>query len=97
MHDPHVVTWIERPDTMYFESLPEALAGAYGVVLAVPHADYVRLDADELLDLVDGSAFVVDAQNILTDAKAHVLRDAGKRVIGVGKGHWRAEGYHLLK
>lgn len=97
VHDPHVVTWIERPDTMIFESLSAALEGADGVVLAVPHADYVSLDSEGLLRLLDGSAFVVDAQNILTDAKAHLLHDAGKRVIGVGKGHWRAEGYHLLQ
>ena len=40
-----------------------------------------------------GGAFVVDAQNVLTDAKARLLHDAGRRVIGVGKGHWRARRY----
>jgi UDP-N-acetyl-D-glucosamine dehydrogenase len=97
VHDPHVVTWIERPDIMVSQSMTEALRGADGVVLAVPHGDYVSLGAGELIELVERGAFVVDAQNVLTDSKAQVLHEAGLRVIGVGKGHWRTQRYHLEK
>ncbi len=95
VHDPHVVTWLERPETVVLQSLEEALEGADGVVLAVPHDAYISLGAEGLAELTAGGAFVVDAQNVLTDAKARLLHDAGRRVIGVGKGHWRTEGYHL--
>jgi UDP-N-acetyl-D-glucosamine dehydrogenase len=95
VHDPHVVTWLERPETVVLQSLEEVLEGADGVVLAIPHDAYLSLRAEDLAELIAGGAFVVDAQNVLTDAKARVLHDAGRRVIGVGKGHWRTEGYHL--
>jgi UDP-N-acetyl-D-glucosamine dehydrogenase len=97
VHDPHVVTWIERPDTLVLQSLGDALSGADGVVFAVPHGAYVTLSAEDLAELLDREAFVVDAQNVLTDAKARSLRDGGRRVIGVGKGHWRSLRYHLDK
>jgi UDP-N-acetyl-D-glucosamine dehydrogenase len=95
VHDPHVVTWIERPEIEVLRTLAEALDEADGVVLAVPHDTYVSLAAEDLVALVDRSAFVVDAQNVLTDAKAQLLHDAGRRVIGVGKGHWRTKRYDL--
>jgi nucleotide sugar dehydrogenase len=95
VHDPHVVSWIERPGTTVLQSMPEALRGADGVVLAIPHGAYVSLGADDLIELLERGAFVVDAQNVLTDAKAQLLHDAGFRVIGVGKGHWRTRRFHL--
>jgi UDP-N-acetyl-D-glucosamine dehydrogenase len=97
VHDPHVMTWIERPETEVLQSLREALDGADGVVLAVPHDAYVGLTGEDLVDLLNRSAFVVDAQNVLTDAKAELLHDAGRRVIGVGKGHWRTKRYDLAR
>ena len=97
VHDPHVVTWIERPNTRVLQSLTEALEGADGVVFAVPHDAYVNLPAEDLLAQLDRNAFVVDAQNVLTDEKAQLLHDAGRRVLGVGKGHWRTKRYDLEK
>jgi UDP-N-acetyl-D-glucosamine dehydrogenase len=91
VHDPHVVTWMERPETQVFQSLTEALEGADGVVLAIPHDAYVDLPAEDLLAQLDRNAFIVDAQNVLTDEKAQLLHDAGRRLLGVGKGHWRTQ------
>jgi nucleotide sugar dehydrogenase len=95
VHDPHVVTWIERPEIAVLQDLEEAIAGADVVVFAVPHESYVDLSAEDLTELLDGSQFVVDAQNVLTDEKARLLHAAGKGLIGVGKGHWRTKRYHL--
>jgi UDP-N-acetyl-D-glucosamine dehydrogenase len=95
VHDPHVVTWIERPHIEVLQSLPTALEGADGAVLAVPHDAYLRLSAEELVGQLASGAFVVDAQDILTDEKARLLHQAGRPVVGVGKGHWRTKGYHL--
>ena len=97
VHDPHVVTWVERPDTEVLQSLTHALKKADGVVFAVPHRAYTELSAEELLAQLDRSAFVVDAQDVLTDEKAQLLHEAGRRVVGVGKGHWRTRGYHLTE
>ena len=95
VHDPHVVTWIERPSIEIHQSLAAALKGADGVVLAVPHGVYLKLSAEDLLAQLTPGAFVVDAQDILTDEKARLLWEAGRPVAGVGKGHWRTKGYHL--
>jgi len=97
VHDPHVVTWIERPEIDVLQNLHEALEGADGVVFAVPHDAYVNFAVEDLVALLDGDGFVVDAQNVLTDTKAQLLHDAGRRVIGVGKGHWRAARYDVAK
>ena len=95
VHDPHVMVWVERPDIEIFRDLPSALTDADGVVLAVPHEAYLGLTADDLVAALGRDSFVVDAQDVLTDEKAHALHEAGRRVAGVGKGHWRARGYHL--
>ncbi len=97
VHDPHVVTWVERPDTEVLQSLTHALKKADGVVFALPHRAYTELSAEGLLAQLDRSAFVVDAQDVLTDEKAQLLHEAGRRVVGVGKGHWRTRGYHLTE
>jgi nucleotide sugar dehydrogenase len=95
LHDPHVATWIERPEIDVLQSLGDALEGADGVVFAVAHEEYVSLAPEDLLACLDGNAFVVDAQDVLTDAKAQLLHEAGRRVIGVGKGHWRKNHYDV--
>ena len=92
VHDPEVVRWLERPDVTVLKSLDDALGGAAGVVLAVPHSAYRELGSSDLVALVGGPAFAVDAQNLLGDDDARRLHAAGWRVSGVGKGHWRAEG-----
>jgi nucleotide sugar dehydrogenase len=97
LHDPHVVTWIERPELDVLQSVGDALEGADGVVFAVAHDEYVKLDPEDLIACLDRNAFVVDAQDVLTDAKAQLLHEAGRRVIGVGKGHWRKNGYHVVQ
>jgi UDP-N-acetyl-D-glucosamine dehydrogenase len=96
LHDPCVAHWLERPDTAISQDLTATLTSADAVVLAVPHRSYLDLGAAELFGLVGRPFCMVDAQNLLTDAKAVWLHESGCRVVGVGKGHWRKQGLHLL-
>lgn len=93
IHDPWVREWTERPDLNIVSDLSDALRDVDGVILAVPHGDYVGLTPQQLLRLIEPGAFLVDAQNIVDDEKAAQLHAAGLRLIGVGKGHWRRRDY----
>lgn len=95
VHDPCVDEWPECPDVPLFADLGLAMHGADAIVLAVGHQEYFSLEPPDLLRLCGGPVAIVDAWNVLNDAKAASLRDAGFRLIGVGKGHWRKRGYHL--
>src|SRR5262249_8323672 len=94
LHDPSVRTWAERPDLPIAETIQDAVAGANGVVFAVPNRANRELPADELHAFAEDGGFLVDAQNVISDASAQLLRGRGWRVIGVGKGHWRKLGFH---
>lgn len=94
VHDPCITVWQEMPSVEVKKDLDECLRCSHGVVLAVPHTEYVELTAADI-----GShdlAFVVDAQNIIDDSMADQLWRSGLRVLGVGKGHWRKRGYQWL-
>jgi nucleotide sugar dehydrogenase len=93
VHDPHVKRWVDRPDIPVSDDLADCLRRADGVVFAIAHRAYCELTPEALLASAGRPVFIVDAQNILTDAKAQALHGAGCRLLGVGKGHWRAWGY----
>jgi nucleotide sugar dehydrogenase len=95
LHDPTLSRWPEHPETVLSPGLARALRRADAVVLAVPHRAYRRLSARRWLAMVGRPFALVDAQNVLTDLKARWLHARGCRLLGVGKGHWRASGYHL--
>jgi UDP-N-acetyl-D-mannosaminuronate dehydrogenase len=94
LHDPQVAHWPEHADVPVIADLRAALADAEAVVFAVPHREYHNRSAKWLLTAAPQLKMVVDAQNILTDFCAAALHQAGCRVSGVGKGHWRSSGYH---
>jgi UDP-N-acetyl-D-glucosamine dehydrogenase len=89
VHDPLIRNWAERPSVVIQPNLGSSLKRADLVVLAVPHADYKALQVKDFRC----PALIVDANNVLTDAKADQLHSAGCRILGVGKGHWRSRGY----
>lgn len=91
LHDPTLDVWDERPEAEMRSELAAALARADAVVLAVPHTVYRQGMAETLTALP--AAVVVDCQNLLDDAAANRLVSHGWRVVGIGKGHWRALGY----
>jgi nucleotide sugar dehydrogenase len=95
LHDPIVDAWPERPHLEVSRTLDEALRGVDGVVFAVPHVEYRELAPASLIESVGREAFVVDAQNVITDPTAEELHASGWRVLGVGKGHWRKRGFQL--
>jgi len=95
VHDPIVTRWDERPTVDLTNDLDD-LRDADALVFAVPHRVYQELEADDLLRIVGSRPAIVDAQNILSDSKASHLHAAGCRIVGVGKGHWRTRGFHLV-
>ncbi|NER87928.1 nucleotide sugar dehydrogenase [Moorena sp. SIO3A2] len=99
VHDPYVTTWVERPNIPVTQDLAGCLRQADGIVLAIPHRPYRDLLPQMICQasLALSSPVLVDAQNIITDEKAELLHDAGCRLLGVGKGHWRTRGYQCLK
>jgi nucleotide sugar dehydrogenase len=94
VHDPCINVWDEMPTVEVKKDLNECLRCSQGVVLAVPHAEYVELSAADLCS--HELTFVVDAQNIINDSTADQLWRSGLCVLGVGKGHWRKRGYQWL-
>lgn len=91
--DPYLKLWVERPELAFTDSLEEALLEAAGIIFTVPHKRYRALRPDDFFELAPRLEYVVDAFDILNDATAAGLHARGVRVIGVGKGHWRAMGY----
>jgi nucleotide sugar dehydrogenase len=93
VHDPIVKRWPEVPAFVPVNLLSEALSGADGAIFAVPHSDYTDIESTTLAKLLAPGAFVVDAHNVLDDETARRLHDEGVLVAGVGKGHWRKQGF----
>ncbi len=93
LHDPITRHWPEHPEICVAVDLDDCLCQSDGVVLAIPHRIYLDLNIDQLLAALKPGAVLVDAQNVLDDAKAQRLHAEGHRLLGVGKGHWRAKGY----
>ena len=92
-HDPCLEWWPERPGETILGSLPEALAQADAVVFTTPHRAYRNLEAGELLAWTRPGTVIVDAMNVLTDDLAAALHAGGRKVFGIGKGHWTKKGY----
>lgn len=92
VHDPVLGHWFERPDIALSPDLAATLAGASGVVLAVAHGAYGKLSARDWIDATQADTFLIDANNVLSDDLATALHQAGRRLLGVGKGHWRKQG-----
>lgn len=97
VHDPCVITWVERPDIHVTQDLAACFTHADGIVFAVPHRAYSSLSPEMICSSSFSSPVIVDAQNIVSDRKAKLLHDAGCRLLGVGKGHWRKRGYQCPK
>ena len=97
VHDPHVIIWPEMPDIQVSQGLEESLIQADGIILAVPHHEYLDLSPETLLKYSSTHPAIVDAQNILSDETAAYLNSEGCRLLGVGKGHWRKRGYQCPK
>jgi UDP-N-acetyl-D-glucosamine dehydrogenase len=69
--------------------LAEALAGAQAVILAVPHAPYLELDPDKVVEWAGGPLAVIDCFGILDDDRIRRYFELGCEVKGLGRGHIR--------
>jgi nucleotide sugar dehydrogenase len=67
--------------------LAEALAGAQAIILAVPHASYLELDPDKIVDWAGGTLAVIDCFGILDDERIRRYFELGCEVKALGRGH----------
>lgn len=88
LHDPYVTEWPAQNQEIS-NDLNELKSLKHDVlILAVRHKIYCDLSASSVLEYFKNVSCVVDANNILNEDKAVVLRSHGVTVLGVGKGHW---------
>ncbi|MHC4646128.1 MAG: nucleotide sugar dehydrogenase [Planctomycetota bacterium] len=67
--------------------LGPALEGAEAIILAVPHAPYLELDPDKIVEWAGGPAAVIDCFGILDDNKIRRCLELGCEVKALGRGH----------
>jgi UDP-N-acetyl-D-glucosamine dehydrogenase len=67
--------------------LSEAIRGAEAVILAVPHAPYLELDPDRIVEWAGAPLAVVDCFGILDDGRIRRYFELGCEVKGLGRGH----------
>jgi UDP-N-acetyl-D-mannosaminuronate dehydrogenase len=74
-------------DTVVLKDLPEALKGVEALILAVPHADYMKLDPADIVKWAGGPIAVIDAFGILSDEKIKQYFALKCEVKALGRGH----------
>ena len=67
--------------------LAAALKGAKAMILAVPHAPYLQLDPDKIVEWAGAPPAVVDCFGILDDEKIRRYFELGCEVKALGRGH----------
>jgi UDP-N-acetyl-D-glucosamine dehydrogenase len=67
--------------------LTESLAGAQAIILAVPHAPYLELDPDKIVEWAGRPLAVIDCFGILDDGRIRRYFELGCEVKGLGRGH----------
>jgi UDP-N-acetyl-D-glucosamine dehydrogenase len=74
-------------NTVVQKDLPAALKGAEAVILAVPHAPYLKLDPDDVVKWAGDPLAVIDCFGILPDEKIRRYFQLGCEVKALGRGH----------
>jgi len=67
--------------------LAGALEGVQAVILAVPHAPYLQLDPDRIVQWAGGPLAVIDCFGILDDDRIRRYFELGCEVKALGRGH----------
>jgi nucleotide sugar dehydrogenase len=67
--------------------LAGALAGAQAIILAVPHAPYLELDPERIVEWAGGPLAVIDCFGILDDERIRRYFELGCEVKALGRGH----------
>ncbi len=77
----------ELTDIRVQNNLSEALKGAEAVILAVPHAPYLELDPDKIVQWAGTPPAVIDCFGILDDQRIRRYFELGCEVKCLGRGH----------
>jgi UDP-N-acetyl-D-glucosamine dehydrogenase len=75
------------PEIRVHQELKPALEGAAAVILAVPHAPYLELDPEQVVQDAGAPLAVVDCFGILDDARIRRYFELGCEVKALGRGH----------
>jgi len=67
--------------------LAGALAGAQAIILAVPHAPYLQLDPEKIVEWAGRPLAVIDCFGILDDGRIRRYLELGCEVKALGRGH----------
>ena len=67
--------------------LAATLEGAQGIILAVPHAPYLQLEPEKIVEWAGASLAVIDCFGILEDDKIRRYFELGCEVKALGRGH----------
>lgn len=89
LHDPLVNFWREKnitieTDINFLRNKAHEIA-----VFTVQHSEYMSMKCEDILSLLPGVKFIMDANNIINDDVAGELSKKGVDMTGVGKGHWK--------
>jgi len=74
-------------DLCVLKDIEEAIRGIEALILAVPHAPYLGLTADEVVAWAGRPIAVVDCFGILSDERIKRYIELGCEVKGLGRGH----------
>ena len=74
-------------ESIVLKDLKATLQGADAVVIAVRHKEYLDLNPDRVVEMIDGVAAIIDCFGILDDAKIQRYFELGCEVKGLGRGH----------
>jgi nucleotide sugar dehydrogenase len=69
------------------DDLAKALKGVSGLILAVPHQQYLTLEPQKIVEWAGGPIAVVDCFGLLDDDKIKRYFELGCEVKGLGRGH----------
>jgi nucleotide sugar dehydrogenase len=74
-------------DIRMTDDLPSVLKGAEAVILAVPHAPYLKLDPTQVVKWAGAPLAVIDCFGILSDEDIAKYFELGCEVKALGRGH----------
>jgi UDP-N-acetyl-D-glucosamine dehydrogenase len=74
-------------NTVVQKDLKKAIRGVEALILAVPHAHYLTLDPDDIVQWAGAPIAIIDAFGILSDIKIRRYFELGCEVKALGRGH----------
>jgi UDP-N-acetyl-D-mannosaminuronate dehydrogenase len=69
------------------DDLAKAIKGVAGLIMAVPHQQYLNLEPQKIVEWAGGPIAVIDCFGILDDDKIRRYFELGCEVKGLGRGH----------